>query len=79
MNKKFEDHLFSRNDNRKNLGFNYKGKIFRNTLSSAMYLEEKRASILDQIERLVYFMIEYVKNIKKSYNYTFDKNFNKFN
>ena len=42
--------------------------IFKNTLSSAFFIENKRENILSEIERLIYFTIEYVKNIKKSYS-----------
>lgn len=75
----FKDYLNSRKDNIKYLGYNYKNNIFKNTLSSAFFIENKRENILSEIERLIYFTIEYVKNIKKSYNYTYPKNFNKFN
>lgn len=68
----------SRNDI-KNTGFDYQGKIFEKSMSSFLFREEKRAAILEQIEKIVYEMIEQVKDIKKTFDYRKEKKYRKFN
>lgn len=57
----------------KNTGFDYKGQIFKRSMSSYLFNDPKRAEILNKLEELVYFLIEEVKTIKTFYNYTVDK------
>lgn len=66
-------------DDYKNLGFNYEGQIFKRTLSSAFFGDKKRVDILNEFEKMIFFLIEQVKNIKKAFNYTIDKDSNKIN
>jgi|CZCB01.1.fsa_nt_gi hypothetical protein len=66
-------------DDYKNLGFNYEGQIFKRTLSSAFFGDKKRVDILNEFEKMIFFLIEQVKNIKKTFNYTIDKDSNKIN
>ena len=66
-------------DDYKNLGFNYEGQIFKRTLSSVFFGDKKRVDILNEFEKMIFFLIEQVKNIKKTFNYTIDKNSTKIN
>jgi hypothetical protein len=60
-------------------GFDYEGRIFEKSMSPLMFADPVRKSILDEIEKMVFFMIEKVKVIKTFYNYTVDKDYKKLN
>jgi len=60
-------------DNYKNLGYNYKGEIFRRNVSSLFYLDKRKENILNEFEKFIIFLIEYTKTIKKSRNYAIEK------
>ena len=62
-----------------NLGYNYKGHLFENSLSKVILSDYTRKGILDQFEKILYKCIESVKLIKTNFNYTLPKNFKKFN
>jgi hypothetical protein len=51
-------------------GFDYKEQIFSRTLSSIIYLDPKKIPILDKYQRVVFALIESVKQIKNYFNYT---------
>jgi hypothetical protein len=74
MNKGFLYQARHRKDDLKNRGFNYYGKIFQRSLSSAMFLENKRAGIIQKFNNFISELVDTIKYIKKSYNWTFDKN-----
>lgn len=77
--KSLADFAEHRLDNIVNLGYNYKGNIFKNTLSKVILADVKRKGILDQFEKIIFECIESVKLIKVNMNYTFKKNYRKFN
>jgi hypothetical protein len=66
-------------DRLKNKGFNYKCKLFEKSMSPLLFADPTRKSILDEYEKLIYFLIEKVKLIKTFYNYTVDKNYKNLN
>ena len=76
MNKQsWYDFIESQNDNRSNLGFDYEGKIFENTLSNQVINgDSNRVDILASIEKVVYQLFETTKYIKNYINYTVHKN-----
>ena len=51
-------------------GFDYKEQIFSRTLSNIIYLDPKKIPILDRYQRVVFALIESVKQIKNYFNYT---------
>jgi hypothetical protein len=63
----------------KNTGFDYKDKIFEKSMSPLMFADPTRRSIIQEMEKMVYFMVEKVRTIKTFYNYTVDKDYNKLN
>lgn len=63
----------------KNTGFDYKGKIFERTMSPYLFADDKRKDILNEFEKLIFFLVEKVKSIKTFYNYTVDKNYTNIN
>lgn len=66
-------------DDIKNTGFSYEGKIFEKTMSSFLFREEKRAAILAELEKVVFYLIESVKDIKLAFDYRKRKGYRKFN
>ena len=69
----------SRLDNLKNTGYDYEGKIFQRSMSPLLFAEPTRASILGQLEKIVFFLVEKVKMVKTFYNYTVDKDYSHLN
>lgn len=63
----------------KNLGFDYKGKIFEKTMSPYIFLDPTRRDILQSYEKMIFFLVEKVKMIKTFYNYTVPKDYTKIN
>lgn len=79
MKESFSEIAEHRSDQIQNLGYDYKGKIFDNTLSKVILSDPTRKSILNKFEAIIFEMIESVKLIKTNYNWTFSKNYKKFN
>jgi hypothetical protein len=63
----------------KNTGFDYKGKLFRKSMSPLLFADPKRAEILDEYEKIMYFLVEKAKLIKTFYNYTVNKDYKNLN
>ena len=73
--KSWYEFIESQNDVRSNVGFDYEGKIFENTLSNPILQgDANRMDILASIERVVYYWFETAKYIKNYFNYTVSKN-----
>ena len=51
-------------------GFDYKDQIFSRTLSSIIYASPQKASILQKFQRVIFALIESVKQIRNYFNYT---------
>lgn len=66
-----EKHMY---DNYKNLGYDYKRHILKNTLSPELFGNPLNDKMFRQFERLIEYLIESVKHIKLAYAYTYDKN-----
>jgi len=67
-------HIQHRNDLGHQLGFDYEDKLLENSISSYFFGEEKRVSIIKNIEELYVFMVDGVKNIKKTFHIAIEKN-----
>lgn len=66
--------VYERREDRKNLGFNYKGKILERSLSSQMFGANQTLDyFLEQVEKVVYEWVESVKQIKIHVNPALDK------
>jgi hypothetical protein len=71
---------FERGENRLHLGYDYKGKILKNTMSAQMFeVNETLDTFLKDIDSVYYEMIEAVKQIKIFANPALDKYENKIN
>ena len=51
-------------------GFNYKDQIFPRTLSNLIYADPQKIPILEKYQRVVFALIESVKQIRNYFNYT---------
>ena len=69
-----------RNDNILHVGFDFRnGNVLRKTLSNVLYLDAKRGAILDYYSEVLEWLIDYIKMIKKSFNWTLPKYYRDFN
>lgn len=55
-------------------GFDYKDKIMEKTLSNVIFRDPTKESILIEMQRIIFGLIESVKQIKNFFNYTVPKN-----
>lgn len=55
------------------LGFKYHGQIFKKTMSPVILQNKVNSAILKQIEPIVEYLIESVKQIKLQYLFSLDK------
>jgi hypothetical protein len=51
-------------------GFDYKNQIFERSLSSVIFRDPRKIAILDNMQRVVFGLIESVKQIRNYFNYT---------
>lgn len=56
----------------KNLGYNYRGRILKNSLSSWVYNSSAKEFIL-RLEAILTMMVTSIKSIRKSVNYMIDE------
>jgi len=75
----FRNKLLHRNDKILHQGFDYRGKILSKSLSNVFYLDPKRQVILDYMDEALTYMIDHIKQIKKSFNWTLPKYYRDFN
>jgi hypothetical protein len=63
-----------RRDENHDLGFDYRNELLKRSTSSLLFNDEKRASILKYFNDLYVYMIDNVKNIKKTFVYSVPRN-----
>jgi hypothetical protein len=61
------------NDELKNLGYNYRGKILQKTTSRELWGNPLQTAMIGQIESLIIYLIEQVKTIKKMFSISHEK------
>ena len=61
------------NDDFKNLGYNYRGKILRKSTSPELWSNPLQTTMFGQIEALMTFILEQTKMIKKWFSIAHDK------
>jgi len=67
------------NDNFLNLGYNYKGNILKKMTSPELWSNPLQIPMYKQLESMITYLLEYVKEIKKSYSIAYDKNTTRIN
>ena len=66
-------------DDLKNTGYDWRKNLFNKSLSTYLLSDSKRSDIMGQIQRMMVYMIDRVSMIKKTMNYTVDKNYKYLN
>jgi hypothetical protein len=61
------------NDSFKNLGFNYRGKIFKKVTSPELWGNPLQTSMIGQLESMLTYILEQAKMIKKWASIAIDK------
>ena len=56
------------------LGFDYREQIYKKSVSNIILADEKRNLIIQKMDKMICFLIDSVKNIKKTYNYSISRN-----
>lgn len=75
----FKDYAFSRKNDIKNIGYDYRTNVFTKSISSTLLEEPKRAALIGMMGMLITYMIESVKNIKRHNNFAISKKWRDFN
>jgi len=55
-------------------GYDYKESIMENTMSNVIFRDPTKESILKELQKVIFALIESVKQIKNFFNYTVPKN-----
>ena len=66
-------------DDLKNTGYDWRNNLFNKSLSTYLLSDPKREGIVNQIQKMMVYMIDRVSQIKKAMNYTVDKNYKYLN
>ena len=61
------------------LGFDYRGKIFKKTVSPVILQNKVNKAILSRIEPIIVYLIDAVKQVKLHYMFSLDKNDTRIN
>lgn len=61
-------------DQYKNLGYDYRGKIYQKMTSPELWANSMQRPFYAQLEAMINFLIEQVKYIKKTFSIAHDKN-----
>lgn len=56
------------------LGFDYREKLMKQSLSNFMFGDKKRDDMIGQLNDLFVYLIDSVKNIKKTFNFAIKRN-----
>lgn len=56
------------------LGFDYREQIYKKSVSNIILADKKRNLIIQKMDKMICFLIDSVKNIKKTYNYSISRN-----
>ena len=67
-------HCTRHQDMYSDLGFKYQGHVYEKTLSPVIFKNKRNKAILSNIEPLIIYLIETVKQIRLQYMFSLDKN-----
>ena len=62
-----------------NLGYDYRGKLYKNNTSPELWGNPNQTSMILEIEKLYLYLINSVKYIKKTFSIAHDKDSNNIN
>lgn len=62
------------NDEFKNLGYNYRGKIYKKMTSPELWANPIQTSLFGRLEGMITYLLEQAKSIKKTFSIAHSKN-----
>lgn len=77
--KSYRDATLHQFDNLENIGYDWRNNSLKRSLSPYILSDSKRLSIIEYMQTIVAYIMDYGSNIKKSINYTVDKNYKHLN
>lgn len=79
MEPTYKNFILNRKNKLKNRGYDWRGNIFRKFVSNYLFSDDTRIVNILMLERLLNYILDYTKMIKKSYMWIYDKSFRDFN
>jgi len=76
--KSYRQDLYHAFDDLKNNGFEWRSNSMKKSLSGYLLSDSKRRDIVDQMQLFIEYIMDYASQIKKSINYTVDKNYKNY-
>lgn len=67
------------NNDIKNIGYDYEGKVIKNSISSYLLRNRNIFEFIEQLEPIIDEIISLPKKLKAFWNYTVPKNYKKMN
>jgi hypothetical protein len=75
----YRDYVLHRKDNLLNRGYDWRGNILKRSISPYFFSSLTRTLTILQLERMLNYILDSVKIIKKSFYWTYEKSFRDFN
>jgi len=75
----YYDYMIHLQDDLLHTGYDWRANLFQKSTSTYLLAEPKRAGIINQFQTMMVYLIDRVSMIKKSFNYTVDKNYKYLN
>ena len=66
-------------DELKNIGYDWRTNVFSRTISPYILSDSKRKDLIEEMRKIVVYIMDYASKIKKTFNYTVDKNYKYLN
>lgn len=70
-------YTFENGESIKNRGYDYKGKLFKNSMSTHLFKNDNVIGFIEYLDSIFFEYIEAVKKIRVFYNFTVDKDYKK--
>jgi hypothetical protein len=75
----YYDAMYHQFDDLKNTGFDWRNNSIKRSVSSYLLSDSKRLSIVERYQDFITYIMNYASQIKKTFNYTADKNYKYLN
>lgn len=75
----YRNATFHQFDKLENNGYDWRTNSLKKSLSTYFLRDSKRIEIIEYFQIIIAYILDYVSNIKKSINYTVDKNYKHLN
>lgn len=75
----YRDYIFHRKDKLLHRGYDWRGNILKRSISPYFFASLNRTLSILQLERMLNYILDSVKIIKKTFYWTYEKNYRDFN